>query len=190
VTIGVAFSGSQQVRFTGAAAPNGGAMSGQYTVVGGPCSGETGTWSLTTEGASGTQIVRETLVGTVSAVTSTMCSEAFRLSVDPSYYLGGTQRCEEFPRSSATAGTVTARLTWQDPRIDLDLVLNDGVRTNFRQSIAANRCCETIEFFVNGGTSYRLVVYLRGVDPQFLANGGTFTGEVATRFTLSVERPQ
>ena len=85
---------------------------------------------------------------------------------------------------------ITARLTWQDLRLDLDLVLNDGVRTNFRQSIAANRCCETVEFAVNAGTPYIFVVYLRGVDPQFLANGGTFTGEVSTAFTLAVERPK
>jgi len=143
-----------------------------------------------TPGPSGTQIVRETLEGTASATASTPCSEAFRLSVDASYFLGGSGRCVEFPRTSATAGIITARLTWQDPRIDLDLVLNDGVRTNYRQSIAANRCCENVEFFVNGGTSYQFVIYVRGVDPQFLANGGAFTGDVTTPFTLAVERPQ
>ena len=140
--------------------------------------------------ASGTRLVRETVRDIVSAATSGTCSDAFRLSVDASYYLGGTQRCAEFRRRSTTAGTITARLTWQDSRIDLDLVLNDGVRTNFRQSIAANRCCETLEFFVNGGTNYSFVVYLRGVDAQFLANGGTFSGEVATPFTLEIERPE
>lgn len=139
---------------------------------------------------SGTHIVREAPSGTISAVTSPTCSDVFRASVDASYYLGGTQRCMEFRRRSDTAGIIIARLTWQDRRIDLDLVLNDGRGMNFRQSIAANRCCETVEFFVNGGTDYVFVVYLRGVDPQFLANGGTFSGEVATEFTLDIERPQ
>ena len=83
---------------------------------------------------------------------------------------------------------VIGELTWQDSRIDLDLVLNDGLRTNFRQSIAANRCCERVESFVNGCTDYAFVIYLRGVDPVFLANGGRFTGEVSTAFTLTVER--
>ena len=116
---------------------------------------------------SGTRIVRETLTGAISAVASPLCSAAFTMSVEPSYFLGGTQHCAEFPRHSQTAGTITARLTWEDRRIDLDLVLNDGRGTNFRQSIAANRCCEMLEFFVNGGTDYLFVVYLRGVDPQF-----------------------
>jgi hypothetical protein len=138
---------------------------------------------------SGTHPVRETLTGTIGVVSSTACSAAFQRSVDPGYYAGGTQRCVEFPRSSATGGVISARLTWQDPRIDLDLVLNDGAGSNFRQSIAANRCCETIEFVVNGGTSYAFVIYLRGVDAQFLANGGTFSGQVSTPFTLEVERP-
>jgi hypothetical protein len=142
------------------------------------------------EALTGTHMVRETVQGAISAVTSPICSGAFRSSVDASYYAGGTQRCAEFPRNSATAGIITLRLTWQDSRLDLDLVLNDGLRTNFRQSIAAGRCCETIEFFVNGGTDYVFVVYLRGVDPQFLANGGTFTGDAATSFTLEIERPQ
>ena len=141
------------------------------------------------EAPTGTHVLRETLTGTISTTSST-CSNAFRSSVDASYFAGGTQRCAEFGRRSGTAGIITARLTWDDPRIDLDLVLNDGVGMNFRQSIAANRCCETIEFFVNGGTDYAFVVYLRGVDPQFLANGGVFTGQVATAFTLEVERPQ
>lgn len=139
---------------------------------------------------SGTHIVREAPTGTINARTSPTCSDAFRASVDASYYLGGTQRCAEFRRRSDTAGIITARLTWEDRRIDLDLVLNDGRGTNFRQSIAANRSGETVEFFVNGGTDYVFVVYLRGVDAQFLANGGVFSGEVATPFTLEVERPQ
>jgi hypothetical protein len=144
----------------------------------------------TPNGPSGTHIVRETLEGTISAMSSTACSNAFRLSVDASYYEGGTQRCVEFRRRSTTAGIITARLTWLDRRLDLDLVLNDTVRTNFRQSIAANRHGETIEFFVNGGTNYSLIIYLRGVDAQFLANGGKFEGEVVTPFTLEVERPE
>jgi hypothetical protein len=106
------------------------------------------------------------------------------------YFLNGTQRCADFSRHSETAGIITARLTWRDPRIDLDLVLNDGTGLNFRQSIAANRCCETVEFFVNGGTDYRFIVYLRGVDPIFLTNGGVFSGQVATDFTLEIERPE
>jgi hypothetical protein len=142
------------------------------------------------EAPSGTRIARETLTGTIGAATSPTCSNAFRASVDPSYYLEGTQRCAEFRRRSDTAGIVTGRLTWQDRRIDLDLVLNDGVGMNFRQSIAANRCCETIEFFVNRGTDYVFVVYLRGVDPVFLATGGVFSGDVVTPFTLEIERPE
>jgi hypothetical protein len=138
---------------------------------------------------SGTQLVRETLTGTINASTSPACSSAFQRSVDPGYFAGGLQRCAEFARSSATGGVITARLTWQDPRIDLDLVLNDGAGSNFRQSIAANRCCETIEFTINAGTKYAFVIYLRGVDAQFLANGGTFSGQVSTPFTLEVERP-
>jgi hypothetical protein len=85
---------------------------------------------------------------------------------------------------------IIADLKWQDSRVDLDLVLNDGAQTNFRQSIAANRCCEHVEFFVNGCTDYVFVVYLRGVDPVFVANGGMFTGEMSTAYTLTVERPQ
>jgi len=137
-----------------------------------------------------TQMIQETLTGTINASLSPTCSSAFRLSVDASYYAGGTQRCAEYVRSSSTAGKITARLTWQDLRLDLDLVLNDTVRTNFSQSIAANRGGETIEFTLNAGTTYIFVVYLRGVDPQFLANGGTFTGEVSTPFTLAIERPR
>jgi hypothetical protein len=139
---------------------------------------------------SGTHIVREALAGNISAIMSPACSNAFRTAVDPSYYVGGTQRCAEFARRSGTSGIITARLTWKDPRIDLDLVLNDGLGTNFRQSIAANRCCETIEFFVNDRTDYTFIVYLRGVDPQFVANGGVFSGEVGTPFALEVERPE
>lgn len=139
---------------------------------------------------TGTRIVRETLTGTLSAVNSPECSAAFRQSVDASYFQGGTGRCAEFRRRSSTAGIISARLTWQEVRLDLDLVLNDGVGTNFRQSIAANRCCETVEFFVNAGTDFVFVAYLRGVDPQFVANGGTYTGPVSTPFTLQVERPE
>jgi hypothetical protein len=134
--------------------------------------------------------VREGLSGAISTAASPECSDVFRASVDASYYRGGTQRCAEFRRHSTTGGMITARLTWQDRRIDLDLVLNDGRGTNFRQSIAANRCCETVEFVVNGGTDYVFIVYLRGVDPQFVANGGVFSGEVETSFTLQVERPE
>ena len=45
-------------------------------------------------------------------------------------------------------------------------------------------------FVVNGGASYVFVVYLRGIDPVFVANGGKFAGEIATEFTLEVERPE
>jgi hypothetical protein len=138
----------------------------------------------------GTRLVREQLTGSISAATSTACSQIFRDSVHPNYFSGGTGRCVEFARRSATAGVITARLTWDDRRIDLDTVLNNGAGMNFRQSIAANRCCETIEFFVNAGTDYVFVIYLRGVDAQFLANGGTYTGEVATPFRLEIERPE
>ena len=150
-------------------------------------------WSCGSRSApepSGTHPVRETLTGTLNSQSSAVCSNTFQQSVDPSYYAGGTQRCAEFPRMSSTGGGVSARLTWQDPRLDLDLVLNDGAGRNFRQSIAANRCCETIDFVINAGTRYAFVVYLRGVDPQFLANGGVFTGAISTAFTLEVERPE
>jgi hypothetical protein len=137
-----------------------------------------------------TQMIQETLTGAINASLSPTCSSAFQLSVAASYYAGGTQRCAEYARSSHTGGKITARLTWQDRRIDLDLVLNDTVRTNFSQSIAANRGGETIDFTLKAGTTYMFVVYLRGVDPQFVANGGTFTGDVSTAFTLAIERPQ
>jgi hypothetical protein len=133
-------------------------------------------------------IVRETLTGTISAAGAGTCSAAFQRSVDASYYSGGTQRCVEFTFTTALGGPVGARLTWTDPRIDLDLVLNDTVAGNYQQSIAANRCCETVQMTLRAGAKYAFVVYLRGVDGQFLANGGTFTGEVGTPFTLAVER--
>ncbi len=138
---------------------------------------------------TGTAIIREMVDGTIGAVKSPECSAAFVASVDASYYAGGLQRCAEFERQSTTADIITARLTWIDRRIDLDLVLNDGVGVNYRQSIAANRSNERLEFWVNGGTSYVFVVYLRGVDPVFLTNGGVFTGEVATPFAIEIERP-
>jgi hypothetical protein len=50
--------------------------------------------------------------------------------------------------------------------IDLDLVLNDSLGTNYRQSIAANRAGEAVDFFVNSGTRYIFIMYLRGVDPD------------------------
>jgi hypothetical protein len=146
--------------------------------------------SATTTEPTGTVLVRETLSGSISAAASPACAGTFQRSVDASYYAGGTQKCQEFPRASDTGGMVTARLTWLDPRLDLDLVLNDTAGTNYRQSIAANRCCETVEFVINPGTRYSFVVYLRGVDPQFLANGGTFSGDISTAFTLVVERPK
>jgi len=139
---------------------------------------------------SGTRLVRETISGSISATASSTCSETFRLSVDASYFLGGTGRCAEVARRSTTAGIIIASLNWEDRRIDLDLVLNNGAGTNFRQSIAANRSGERVEFFVNGGTDYVFVGYLRGVDGQFLANGGLFTGPVSTSYTLQIERPE
>ena len=128
-------------------------------------------------------IVRETVTGTISATTAVTCSTAFQRSVEPSYYAGGTQRCAEFTYTTTLGGPVTARLTWDDARLDLDLVLNDTVAGNYQQSIAANRCCETVQTVLRAGAKYAFVVYLRGVDAQFLANGGTFTGTVATPFT-------
>jgi len=147
--------------------------------------------SKTTEPTpTGTELVRETLTGSISASSSPACPTAFQRSVDASYYAGGTQKCVEFARSSTTGGGILARLTWEDVRLDLDLVLNDTGGTNYRQSIAANRCCETIDFVINPGTKYAFVIYLRGVDPQFLANGGRFSGDISTSFTLVVERPK
>jgi hypothetical protein len=138
----------------------------------------------------GTRLVRETATGTISATASPACSQTFVSSVDASYFAGGTGRCAEAARRSTTAGVIVASLTWEDRRIDLDLVLNNGAGSNFRQSIAANRSGERVEFFVNGGTDYVFVAYLRGVDGQFLVNGGTFTGPVATGYTLTIERPE
>jgi hypothetical protein len=146
--------------------------------------------SSTDSYTSPTQVVRETSTGTISADTSPTCSRTFQLSVDASYYQGGLQRCVEFPYMSTMAGLVSGRLTWQNSRIDLDLVLNDSLGTNYRQSIAANRSGEAVDFFVNAGTRYIFIIYLRGVDPVFLANGGQFTGAVSTMFTLAVERPR
>ena len=139
---------------------------------------------------SGTRLVRETVSGMINAVASPACSQTFRISVDASYFVGGTGRCAEVARRSTTAGIISAILTWQDRRIDLDLVLNNGAGTNFRQSIAANRGNERVEFFVNGGTDYVFVAYLRGVDGQFLVNGGTYAGDAATAYTLEIERPE
>lgn len=161
-------------------------------VLTGACGGSSTSTSTSTSpdpAPAGTVIVRETLADGIGATTSPTCSAAFVASVHPTYYLGGTQRCVEYRRRSLRPGMVIGDLRWQDSRIDLDLVLNDGVGSNFRQSIAANRCCEKVEFFVNAGTDYIFVVYLRGVDPQFLANGGIFSGPVSTAFTLAVEHP-
>jgi hypothetical protein len=133
-------------------------------------------------------IIRETVGATISATSSPVCSQAFQRSVDASYYAGGTQRCVEFVYTTTLGGPVGARLTWTDVRIDLDLVLNDTVAGNYQQSIAANRCCETIQTTLRAGTKYAFIVYLRGVDAQFLANGGKFSGEIATPFSLVIER--
>lgn len=133
-------------------------------------------------------IIRETVTGTISATSGATCSAAFQRSVDASYYAGGTQRCAEFVYTTTLGGSVSARLTWTDVRLDLDLVLNDTVAGNYQQSIAANRCCETVQTVLRANAKYAFVVYLRGVDAQFLANGGTFTGAVATPFSLAIER--
>jgi hypothetical protein len=138
---------------------------------------------------SGTHIVRETVTGTIST-TSPACSVAFQRSVDPGYYAGGMKVCVEIPRASSTAGMILAVLDWDDSRIDLDLVLNDGQGMNYKQSIAAGARPARLEAFVNGGTRYVFVAYLRGVDPGFLANGGVFTGPVSTAYTLTIERPE
>jgi hypothetical protein len=137
----------------------------------------------------GTRLVREAISGEINAA-SPACSQTFRASVDASYFAGGTGRCVEVVRRSTTAGNIVALLAWSDPRIDLDLVLNNGAGTNFRQSIAANRSGERVEFFVNAGTDYIFIAYLRGVDGQFLVNGGVYTGPPTTMFTLNIERPE
>jgi hypothetical protein len=138
--------------------------------------------------ALASDIVRETLGGTISATVSPVCSAAFQRSIDSAYYAAGTQRCAEFVYTTTLGGPVAARLTWADVRLDLDLVLSDTVAGNYQQSIAANRCCETVQTVLRPGAKYAFVVYLRGVDPQFLANGGRFSGDVSTPFTLAVER--
>jgi|SRR5688500_9025956 len=137
----------------------------------------------------GTRLVREAVSGIIS-IDSNACSQTFRNSVDASYFTGGTGKCVEVARRSATAGVIIASLSWTDRRIDLDLVLNNGAGSNFRQSIAANRSGERVEFFVNAGTDYIFVAYLRGVDGQFLVNGGIFTGPPTTMYTLNIERPE
>jgi hypothetical protein len=135
-------------------------------------------------------IVHDTFSGTISALTSATCSPAFVRSVHPSYYQQGTDRCMEFSRTSTTAGIVKAVLSWPDWHVDLDLVLNDGVGSNFAQGIGGNKGGERVESFVNAGTTYRFIVHLQGVDTFFLAGGGKFPGEVASPFTISVERPR
>jgi hypothetical protein len=137
----------------------------------------------------GTRLVREAVSGIIST-DSPACSQTFRSSVDASYFAGGTGRCVEVARRSTTAGVIIASLSWTDRRIDLDLVLNNGAGSNFRQSIAANRSGERVEFFVNPGTDYIFVAYLRGVDGQFLVNGGIYNGLPTTEYTLNIERPE
>jgi hypothetical protein len=137
----------------------------------------------------GTRLVREAVTGVINTA-SPACSQTFTASVDASYFAGGTGRCVEVARRSTTAGVIVASLAWGDPRIDLDLVLNNGAGTNFRQSIAANRAGERVEFFVNAGTDYIFIAYLRGVDGQFLVNGGIYNGPPTTMYTLNIERPE
>jgi len=139
--------------------------------------------------SQGTRLVREAVSGVISTA-SPACSQTFRASVDASYFAGGTGRCVEVARRSTTAGIIVASLAWTDPRIDLDLVLNNGAGTNFRQSIAANRSGERVEFFVNAGTDYIFIAYLRGVDGQFLVNGGIYNGPPTTTYALDIERPE
>jgi hypothetical protein len=128
--------------------------------------------------------------GRISALTSPACPIAFTRSVHPNYYTQGTGRCVVFQRTSVTAGIVKANMQWPDHRVDIDLVLNDGVGTNFAQAIGGNICCHRLEAFVNAGTTYSFIVHLQGVDTFFTAGGGIFTGEVATTFTIDVERPR
>jgi hypothetical protein len=135
-------------------------------------------------------LVHETFSGTLTALTSTACSPAFVRSVHPSYYQQGTGRCVEFRATSTTAGIVKAVLSWPERHLDLDLVLNDGVGSNFAQGIGGNKGSERIESFVNAGTTYAFIVHLQGVDALFLANGGRFPGEVTTPFTIEIERPR
>ncbi len=46
VLIGTAFGGGQTVNFDGTATEDGSSMSGSYTVSGGACGGDKGTWSM------------------------------------------------------------------------------------------------------------------------------------------------
>jgi hypothetical protein len=137
-----------------------------------------------------TGVIIERLTGTISADSSPLCSESFIQSVHPTYYFGGTQRCLEFPRRSVSGGSIRARLFEGDSRLDLDLVLNNGKGSNFRQATGGNKSGESLEFTLGGATDYAFVIYLYGVDAFFLANGGTFSGEVMTSFTLEIERPR
>jgi hypothetical protein len=126
----------------------------------------------------------------ISALSSPPCPSSFVRSVHPNYYNDGSGRCVVFQRTSVTAGIVKASLQWPDHRVDIDLVLNDGVATNFAQSIGGNICCHRLEAFVNAGTTYSFIVHLQGIDTFFRAGGGIFAGEVATTFTIEVERPR
>lgn len=139
---------------------------------------------------TGTRLVRETLTSTISATASPACSTTFQNSVHPTYFGSGTRRCMQFDRASRTGGEIVARLTWADRRIDLDLVLNNLDGVNYRQSIAANRGGESVQFTINPNTRYAFIIYLRGVDETYLSLGGPFTGEVTTAFTLDIERPE
>ena len=135
-------------------------------------------------------ILQDSMSGRISAVGSAPCPNAFARSVHPNYYTQGTGRCVVFQRTSVTAGIVKAALTWPDHRVDIDLVLNDGVGTNFAQAIGGNICCHRLEAFVNAGTTYSFIVHLQGIDTFFTAGGGVYSGEVATTFTIDVERPR
>src|SRR5262245_43385642 len=135
-------------------------------------------------------ILQETFSDSINAMTSAPCPTSFVRSVHPDYYRQGTGRCVEFRQTSATAGTVRATLTWPDRRLDLDLVLNDGVGTNFALGIGGNKGSERIEAFVNANTTYVFIVHLQGIDTFFLAGGGVFSGDVATPFSIAVERPR
>src|SRR5205823_2323731 len=100
----------------------------------------------------------------------------FRRAIDPTYYLAGTHHCVEISRHSDTAGLISAGLTWDERRLNLDLILMDASGVNFRQSTSANTTADGVQFFVNACTDYVFVVYLSGID-EFINRGAPFTGE-------------
>lgn len=78
ITIGVAFPGSQQANFSGVVNSTATSMSGQYSVAGGLCSGDAGTWNMSRGGTStpGTSALtplacsQETSIRSIESVTA------------------------------------------------------------------------------------------------------------------------